>query len=209
VPADVLRSRRYRPSPRSNAAVASARRCASAVPAPSSRPRRLDSGGARAACFPPPSSPHGWDERVRMNLKLKCTPGIYVVGFMASGKSTIAACWPKRLWVGTSFSSIDEEIEAAEGTAIAEIFDTRGEAEFRRIGNRDRPPPRPPDRAGKPPPLWRWRPARLSGRRTATSSERQWRHGVAGLPLRGGRAPRGAGFPPAAGARSPAVRRAL
>ena len=66
-----------------------------------------------------------------MNLKLKCTPGIYVVGFMASGKSTVGRLLAQRL--GWSFVDTDEEIEAAEGTAIAEIFDARGEAEFRRI----------------------------------------------------------------------------
>ncbi len=66
-----------------------------------------------------------------MNLKLKRTPGIYVVGFMASGKSTVGRLLAQRL--GWSFFDIDEEIEAAEKTAIAEIFDTRGEAEFRRI----------------------------------------------------------------------------
>jgi len=66
-----------------------------------------------------------------MNLKLKRTPGIYVVGFMASGKSTIGRLLAQRL--GWSFVDIDEEIEAAEQTAIADIFDTRGEAEFRRI----------------------------------------------------------------------------
>jgi shikimate kinase len=66
-----------------------------------------------------------------MNLKLKCTPGIYVVGFMASGKSTVGRLLAQRL--GWSFVDTDEEIEAAEGTAIAEIFETRGEAEFRRI----------------------------------------------------------------------------
>jgi len=66
-----------------------------------------------------------------MNLKLKRTPGIYVVGFMASGKSTIGRLLAQRL--GWSFVDIDEEIEAAEKVAIAEIFDTRGEAEFRRI----------------------------------------------------------------------------
>jgi shikimate kinase len=66
-----------------------------------------------------------------MNLKLKCTPGIYVVGFMASGKSTVGRLLAQRL--GWSFVDTDEEIEAAEGTAIAEIFETCGEAEFRRI----------------------------------------------------------------------------
>lgn len=66
-----------------------------------------------------------------MNLRLKRTPGIYVVGFMASGKSTIGRLLAGRL--GWNFFDIDEEIEAAEKAAIAEIFDTRGEAEFRRI----------------------------------------------------------------------------
>jgi shikimate kinase len=66
-----------------------------------------------------------------MNLKLKSTPGIYVVGFMASGKSTVGRLLAHRL--GWSFFDTDEDIQAAEGTTIAEIFDTRGEAEFRRI----------------------------------------------------------------------------
>jgi shikimate kinase len=66
-----------------------------------------------------------------MNLKLKRTPGIYVVGFMASGKTTVGRHLAHRL--GWYFFDTDEEIEAAEKAAIAEIFDTRGEAEFRRI----------------------------------------------------------------------------
>jgi len=66
-----------------------------------------------------------------MNLKLKRTPGIYLVGFMASGKSTIGRLLAHRL--GWSFFDTDDEIEAAEKTSIAEIFETRGEPEFRRI----------------------------------------------------------------------------
>ncbi len=66
-----------------------------------------------------------------MNLKLKGTPGIYLVGFMASGKSTIGRLLAHRL--GWSFFDTDDEIEAAEKTTISEIFDQRGEAEFRRI----------------------------------------------------------------------------
>lgn len=66
-----------------------------------------------------------------MNLRLKRTPGIYVVGFMASGKSTIGRALAYRL--GWSFFDTDDEIEAAEGATIAEIFEKRGEAEFRRI----------------------------------------------------------------------------
>ena len=66
-----------------------------------------------------------------MNLRLKQTPGIYLVGFMGSGKSTVGRHLARRL--GWSFFDLDDEIEAAEKTTIASIFDTRGEAEFRRI----------------------------------------------------------------------------
>ena len=66
-----------------------------------------------------------------MHIRLKRTPGLYVVGFMASGKSTIGRHLALRL--GWSFFDTDDEIEAAERTSIAQIFDTRGEAEFRRI----------------------------------------------------------------------------
>jgi shikimate kinase len=66
-----------------------------------------------------------------MNLKLKRTPGIYLVGFMGSGKSTIGRLLAHRL--GWSFFDTDEEIERAEQTAIAQIFEHRGEPEFRRI----------------------------------------------------------------------------
>jgi shikimate kinase len=66
-----------------------------------------------------------------MNLRLKKTPGIYVVGFMAAGKSTVGRALAHR--IGWSFFDIDEEIEAAEKTTIAKIFETRGEVEFRRI----------------------------------------------------------------------------
>lgn len=66
-----------------------------------------------------------------MNLRLKRTPGLYVVGFMAAGKSTVGRHLAERL--GWSFFDIDQEIESAEKTTIAEIFDSRGEVEFRRI----------------------------------------------------------------------------
>lgn len=56
---------------------------------------------------------------------------VFLVGFMGSGKSTIGRALAERL--GWEFVDLDESIEAAEGTSISEIFDTRGEAEFRRI----------------------------------------------------------------------------
>jgi len=66
-----------------------------------------------------------------MILKLKRTPGIYLTGFMASGKTTIGRLLAEEL--GWHFSDLDEEIEAQQGISIAQIFDTRGEQEFRRI----------------------------------------------------------------------------
>ncbi|HJT87713.1 MAG TPA: shikimate kinase [Bryobacteraceae bacterium] len=66
-----------------------------------------------------------------MNLRLKRTPGIYLVGFMGSGKSSVGRLLAHRL--GWSFFDIDHEIEAAEKTSITEIFEQRGEVEFRRV----------------------------------------------------------------------------
>ncbi len=66
-----------------------------------------------------------------MILKLKRTPGIYLVGFMAAGKTTIGRLLAHEL--GWSFADVDEDIVAAEGASIAEIFDASGEREFRKI----------------------------------------------------------------------------
>ena len=66
-----------------------------------------------------------------MNVKLKLTPGIYLTGFMASGKTTIGRLLADEL--GWRFVDIDEEIEEEQGISIAEIFDQRGEQEFREI----------------------------------------------------------------------------
>src|SRR5713226_8161323 len=66
-----------------------------------------------------------------MNLRLKNTPGVYVVGFMGAGKSTVGRHLARRL--GWMFFDLDDEIEAAEKATVAEIFSTRGEPEFRRI----------------------------------------------------------------------------
>jgi shikimate kinase len=68
-----------------------------------------------------------------MNLRLKRTPGIYLVGFMGSGKTTIGRHLAHNM--GWNFFDTDDEIEAAEKMPIAEIFRSRGEAEFRRIEN--------------------------------------------------------------------------
>jgi len=66
-----------------------------------------------------------------MNLRLKRTPGLYLVGFMGSGKTTVGRHLAHRL--GWSFFDLDHEIEAAEKATIAELFDARGEPEFRRV----------------------------------------------------------------------------
>jgi shikimate kinase len=66
-----------------------------------------------------------------MILKLKRTPGIYLVGFMGSGKTTIGRRLADEL--GWSFADLDADIETEVGTTIAQIFDTRGEEEFRRM----------------------------------------------------------------------------
>jgi shikimate kinase len=66
-----------------------------------------------------------------MILKLKRTPGIYLVGFMGSGKSTVGRALADEL--GWNFHDLDEEIEREHGSSIASIFDNHGEPEFRRI----------------------------------------------------------------------------
>ena len=65
-----------------------------------------------------------------MILKLKRTPGIFLVGFMGSGKSTVGRALADEL--GWAFADLDEDIEKREGMSINQIFDTRGEAEFRK-----------------------------------------------------------------------------
>ena len=65
-----------------------------------------------------------------MILKLKRTPGIFLVGFMGSGKSTVGRALAEEL--GWGFADLDEDIEKREGMPISQIFDTRGEGEFRR-----------------------------------------------------------------------------
>ena len=63
--------------------------------------------------------------------KLKRMPGIFLTGFMGSGKTTVAHALADHL--GWDFIDLDAAIEAEQHTTIAEIFQTRGEAEFRRI----------------------------------------------------------------------------
>lgn len=64
-----------------------------------------------------------------MILKLKRTPGIYLVGFMGCGKSTVGRALADEL--GWSFFDLDDEIESGAGSTISEIFDAQGEQMFR------------------------------------------------------------------------------
>lgn len=66
-----------------------------------------------------------------MTLKLKRTPGLYLVGFMCSGKTSVGRALADEL--GWCFVDIDAEIEAKEGQPIRQIFKERGESEFRDI----------------------------------------------------------------------------
>ena len=59
------------------------------------------------------------------------TDKIYLVGFMASGKSTVARHLAQRL--GWRHEDIDDLIEAQERQRISEIFAKRGEPYFRAV----------------------------------------------------------------------------
>ena len=66
-----------------------------------------------------------------MILKLKRTPGIYLVGFMGSGKTTIGARLADEL--GWHFGDLDEDIVRGNKLSISEIFDLHGEPGFRQM----------------------------------------------------------------------------
>jgi shikimate kinase len=56
---------------------------------------------------------------------------LYLVGFMAAGKSTVARALAGRL--GWRAEDVDELIEARERRTVAEIFSRQGEAYFRAV----------------------------------------------------------------------------
>jgi len=66
-----------------------------------------------------------------MILKLKQTPGIFLTGFMASGKTTVGRLLADR--IGWQFYDLDQDIETSEQCSIGDIFTQHGEPEFRRI----------------------------------------------------------------------------
>ena len=65
-----------------------------------------------------------------MDTRLIRTPALYLVGFMGSGKTTVGGALSEEL--GWSFYDLDNEIEAAAGAKIVDIFVQQGEAGFRR-----------------------------------------------------------------------------
>jgi shikimate kinase len=64
-----------------------------------------------------------------MILKLVRTPGVYLIGFMGCGKSTVGKMLADRL--GWDFYDLDDDIERKAGKPITEIFEGEGEEAFR------------------------------------------------------------------------------
>lgn len=56
---------------------------------------------------------------------------IYLVGFMGSGKSTVARLLAEK--IGYGWVDLDDEIEAIEGEPVSRIFESRGEQYFRAL----------------------------------------------------------------------------
>jgi shikimate kinase len=55
---------------------------------------------------------------------------VFLVGFMGAGKTSVGRALSRRL--GWEFEDLDERIQAREKRAIEQIFESSGEAEFRR-----------------------------------------------------------------------------
>jgi shikimate kinase len=66
-----------------------------------------------------------------MTLKLKRTPGLYLVGFMGTGKTTVGRTLAEEL--GWAFFDLDSEVEKREQRAITQIFEGSGEEHFRAL----------------------------------------------------------------------------
>jgi shikimate kinase len=56
---------------------------------------------------------------------------LYLVGFMGSGKTTVARALGRRL--GWRVIDLDEEIERREGRTVSQVFAEQGEAYFRKV----------------------------------------------------------------------------
>jgi shikimate kinase len=69
-----------------------------------------------------------------MILKLKRTPGLYLIGFMGCGKTTIGQSLARR--IGWHFADLDQDIEKAHGASVQQIFAEQGESHFRALEHR-------------------------------------------------------------------------
>jgi len=76
---------------------------------------------------PPPISLHPEADAFRARLNAR---SVVLVGMPGSGKSSIGRRLGQRL--GLEFSDADAEIERAANMTIPELFETKGEAEFRK-----------------------------------------------------------------------------
>ncbi|MEW6366203.1 MAG: shikimate kinase [Acidobacteriota bacterium] len=59
------------------------------------------------------------------------TGNLYIIGFMGSGKTTVGRLLAERL--GRRFIDTDAVIEEGSGMRVAEIFERKGEGQFRRL----------------------------------------------------------------------------
>ncbi len=59
---------------------------------------------------------------------------LYLVGFMASGKSTVGQLLAEKM--GRTFHDLDDRIEKEQNQSISEIFESRREAYFRALESR-------------------------------------------------------------------------
>lgn len=66
-----------------------------------------------------------------MVLKLKRTPGIYLVGFMGCGKTTVGRMLAQEM--GWPFADLDHDIEVAEKRSVPDLFASAGEEAFREM----------------------------------------------------------------------------
>ena len=71
---------------------------------------------------------------LRADLWRKHPVNILLIGFMGAGKTTVGRALAAKL--GIAFADLDEEIVAAAGRPIADIFATKGETAFRALETR-------------------------------------------------------------------------
>lgn len=81
------------------------------------RPYNLSSGQQRKNCL-------------KMQENTHKPLALFLIGMMASGKSTVGKALAARL--GWDFFDVDREVERRTGVTVAEIFEKEGEAGFRR-----------------------------------------------------------------------------